>query len=560
ETTVHVTYKHLTMETTQQSTSIIGKRIPDLQTYILDEFMQPAGVGIPGELYVGGAGLARGYLNRPELTALRFVPHPFSKQPGDRLYRSGDMARYRTDGEIEYLGRIDHQVKIRGHRIELGEIESVLGRSAGVKQCTVIVREDGGIGKQLVAYIQPASSATIDIEMVRTEMGSVLPEYMVPAAFVMLEKIPVTVNGKLDRRALPAPELQTEEYVAPTTDHERQLCEIFQEVLGVPRVGLNDNFFALGGHSLLAPRVASRIRDSLGVSLSLRALFESPTVAALNLRLLSGISPKSALDPVLVLRSQGSWPPLFCFHGGSGLSWGYAGLVRELGPEQPIYGLQFDGIETEKSLPDSVEHMAETYLGMIRNIQPKGPYHLVGMSLGGFIAHSVACRLQQEGQEVGCLALLDSYPRAANEIWGEPSIHELFELVQFDTSYLKGKQADVSTVIAVARQIGHVLGWLEIEQVERMLRFVKHAGILRHAFQPGVFRGDMLFFAATESRVEVLSPAQWKPYVRGQIQIHEVHCRHARIMDSKNLATIGPVLRKCFLEPGSVLNGNHMSL
>lgn len=560
ETTVHVTYKHLTMETTQQSASIIGKRIPDLQTYILDECMQPAGVGIPGELYVGGAGLARGYLNRPELTALRFVPHPFSKWPGERLYRSGDMARYRTDGEIEYLGRIDHQVKIRGHRIELGEIESVLGWSAGVKQCAVIVREDGGVGKQLVAYIQPASSATIDIEMVRKEMGSMLPEYMVPAAFVILEKIPATVNGKLDRRALPAPEIQTEEYVAPTTEQERQLCEIFQEVLGMPRVGLNDNFFALGGHSLLAPRLASRIRDSLGLSLSLRALFESPTVAALNLRLLSGISPKSALDPVLVLRSQGSLPPLFCFHGGSGLSWGYAGLVRELGPQQPIYGLQFDGIETKKSLPDSVEHMAEAYLGMIRNIQPQGPYYLVGMSLGGFIAHSVACRLQQEGQEVRCLALLDSYPRAANEISREPSIHELFELVQFDTAYLKGKRADVPTVIEVARQIGHVLGWLEIEQVERMLRFVKHAGILRHAFQPGVFQGDMLFFAAIESRVEVLSPAQWRPYVMGQIQVYEINCRHPRIMDSENLATIGLVLRKCLLERGSVLNGNRMSL
>jgi nonribosomal peptide synthetase DhbF len=292
----------------------------------------------------------------------------------------------------------------------------------------------------------------------------------------------------------------------------------------------------------------------------LRALFESPTVAALNLRLLSGISPKSALDPVLVLRSQGSLPPLFCFHGGSGLSWGYAGLVRELGPQQPIYGLQFDGIETKKSLPDSVEHMAETYLGMIRNVQPQGPYYLVGMSLGGFIAHSVACRLQQEGQEVRCLALLDSYPRAANEISGEPSIHELFELVQFDTAHLKGKRADVPTVVEVARQIGHVLGWLEIEQVERMLRFVKHAGILRHAFQPGVFQGDMLFFAAIESRVEVLSPAQWRPYVRGQIQVHEINCRHPRIMDSENLATIGLVLRKCLVERGSVLTGNHMSL
>jgi nonribosomal peptide synthetase DhbF len=560
ETTVHVTYKPLTMQTAHESTSVIGEHIPDLQTYILDESFQPVGIGVPGEIYVGGPGLARGYLNQPELSASRFVPHAFSECPGERLYRTGDLARYRHDGEIEYLGRIDHQVKIRGHRIELGEIETVLGRMAGVKQCAVVVREDSSLGKQLVAYVEPALGSTIDAEMVRKELGRVLPDYMSPSAFVLLEKMPVTVNGKLDRRALPAPEHRAENYRPPVTDQERQLCQIFEEVLAVPRVGLDDNFFALGGHSLLAPRLASRIRDTLGVSLNLRALFEAPTVAELNSRLLSGISRNSALDHVLALRLRGSLPPLFCLHGGSGLSWGYAGLVRELGPDRPIYGLQFDGIESKRPLPSSVEEMAESYLSTIRNIQPHGPYHLVGMSLGGFVAHEMACRLQQEGEEVGCLALLDSYPVVENEVTGDPDIHELFELVQFDPSHLEGKRADVRTVIEVARQVGHVLGWMEVEQVERMLTFVKHSSALRHAFHPGLFRGNMLFVAAMEGRPDFFSLEQWQPYVSGQIQVHEIHCRHPRMMDPEILVMIGSFLRRYLPERVPEPTGTAMGL
>jgi nonribosomal peptide synthetase DhbF len=560
ETTVHVTYKKLTAQAAHESASVIGKPIPDLQTYILDEFLQPVGIGVPGELYVGGAGLARGYLGQPELSAWKFIPHPFSDVPGERLYRSGDLARYRPDGEIEYLGRIDHQVKIRGHRIELGEIEATLGRATGVKHCAVVVLEHDGRGKQLVAYIEPGPGSIVDPETLRKELGRVLPEYMVPSAFVLLEKMPITVNGKLDRRALPAPKQRSENYRDPNTDQERELCRIFEEVLSVPRVGLHDNFFALGGHSLLAPRLVSRIRDILGVSLNLRALFESPTVAELNLRLLSGTSPRSALAPMLALNTHGNLPPLFCLHGGSGLSWGYAGLVRELGHERPIYGLQFDGIESDGPLPASVEEIAQAYVSRVRAIQPDGPYHLVGLSLGGFVAHSIACRLQQEGQEVGCLALLDSYPPTKNEISTEPDVHELLELVQFDPEHLKGRRADLPTVIEVARRVGNVLGWLEVEQVERMLRFLRHAGELRAAFNPRLFQGNILFVAAVENRVAFLSPEQWQPYVSGHIQVREIHCRHPRMMDAENLVFIGRFLREYLPERGPASTGAAIGL
>ena len=548
ETTVHVTYQRLTAGTANESASLIGERIPDLQTYILDEFMQPTGIGIAGELYVGGAGLARGYLNRPELSAQQFVPHPFSKEPGERLYRSGDLVRYRKNGQLEYLGRIDHQVKIRGHRIELGEIEAVLGRHAGVKQCAVVVREDGGVGPQLVAYIEPAQDLTMDLEDARQEMGRVLPDYMVPAALVLLEKIPITINGKLDRRALPAPERQRGQYRAPGNPQEQKLCELFAEVLGVEQVGVDDNFFALGGHSLVAPRLVSRIRDTLGVSLSLRALFEAPTVAELSLRIHSGVSGKSALDQVLTLNAQGNLPPLFCLHGGSGLSWGYAGLVRELGPNRPIYGIQAVGIDTECAFPANIEEMAGNYARTIRKIQPHGPYYMVGMSMGGLVAHAIACQLQREGEELGCLAIMDSYLAVPGEIALEPDITELFELVQFDTEHLKGRRVSIPTVVEVARQVGHVIGLLEVEQIERMLHFLKHATTLRLAFRPGKFRGNILFFAATQDRPDFFSPAQWRDHVTGEIKIHELHCRHPRITDPDQIAMVGKVLRNYLAE------------
>ena len=548
ETTVHVTFKRLTAETANESASLIGERIPDLQTYILDEFMQPTGIGIPGELYVGGAGLARAYLNRPELSAQRFVPHPFSKAPGERLYRSGDLARYRTDGELEYLGRIDQQVKIRGHRIELGEIESVLGRAHGVKQCAVIAREDTGLGPQLVAYIEPAQGAAINPEDVRKEMGRVLPDYMLPAAFVALEKIPITVNGKLDRRALPAPERQRERYRAPGNPQEQKLCELFAEVLGIEQVGVDDNFFALGGHSLIAPRLVSRIRDTLGVSLSLRALFESPTVAELSLRIHSGVSSKSALDQVLTLNAQGDLPPLFCLHGGSGLSWGYAGLVRELGPNRPVYGIQAAGLDTDSVFPATIEEMAASYASFIRKIQPRGPYYMVGMSLGGLVAHAIACQLQLEGEELGCLAIMDSYLAVPGEVALDPELIELFELVQFDTEHLKGKRVSIPTVVEVARQVGHVIGLLEAKQIERMLQFLKHANMLRLTFRPDAFRGNILFFAATQGRPDFFSPVQWSNYVTGEIKVHELHCRHPRITDPEQIAIIGKVLRNYLKE------------
>ncbi|HZI20311.1 MAG TPA: non-ribosomal peptide synthase/polyketide synthase [Pyrinomonadaceae bacterium] len=284
ETTVHVTYRPLTAADVEGvSGSVIGRPIRDLQFYILDEQMRPVPPGVAGEIYVGGAGLARGYLNRPALTAERFVPHPYGEEAGARLYRTGDMARMQRGGEVEYLGRCDQQVKIRGFRIELGEIEAALAKCPGVAQAVVLVREDVPGDKTLAAYLLGDGAGRPAIEEVRRHAKEYLPEYMVPPAFVVLDAFPLNANGKVDRKALPAPEGRPDggarDYVAPRTEDEELLAGIWSEVLGVERVGVNDDFFDLGGHSLLATQVATRAQEVFKAEIPLRRLFESPTIA-----------------------------------------------------------------------------------------------------------------------------------------------------------------------------------------------------------------------------------------------------------------------------------------
>ncbi|MCA1600240.1 MAG: amino acid adenylation domain-containing protein, partial [Acidobacteria bacterium] len=264
----------------------IGRPIANTHLYVLDAYLNPVPVGVTGELYVGGDGLARGYLNRPELTAERFIADPFATGPGARLYRTGDLARYLPDGNLEFLGRLDNQVKVRGYRIELGEIEVVLNQHPTVRETVVVVRGEGGSDKRLVAYLVACEgSAALNTSELRSYLRGRLPEYMVPQSFALLNEMPLTSNGKVDRRALPEHDggrpAMDAEYVGPRTGVEEEMARIWVEVLGVKQVGVYDNFFELGGHSLLATRVVSRVRKNMEVELPLRAIFEEPTVAGL---------------------------------------------------------------------------------------------------------------------------------------------------------------------------------------------------------------------------------------------------------------------------------------
>ena len=392
----------------------IGRPIENVRVYLLDGELRPVQIGVAGEVCVGGVSVGRGYLERPRLTAERFVPDPFASESqgasGDRMYRTGDLARALNDGEIEFRGRIDHQVKVRGFRIELGEIEQVLAELAAVREAVVLALEEPTGDKRLAAYVVPATQAPLALATLRQELQSKLPSYMVPATFVALDALPLTTNGKVDRAALSARTLPRAmvEYVAPRTAVEQQLATIWQDVLGLERVGIHDDFFMIGGHSLLATQVASQVAQRMDVELPLDLLFAHPILAELAAHLEGATAPTTA--PFLVsLRSLGHRPPLFFAHAVGGEVVPYRQLTLALGEEQPVYGLRALGLEPGEEPLSSFADMAARYVTAIREFQPAGPYRLGGWSMGGVLAFEMARQLVAEGAEVGWLALFDSH-------------------------------------------------------------------------------------------------------------------------------------------------------
>ncbi len=389
----------------------IGKPIANTTFHILDKDRQPVAEGAEGELYIGGEGLARGYFQRDELTAEKFVSDPFSSLPDARIYRTGDLARYRADGNVEFLGRLDHQVKIRGFRIELGEIEAVLEQHPDVSLAVVIAREDTPGDKRLIAYVVPEAAAEPNSAELRQHVARQLPDYMTPSAFVHMEKLPLTPNGKVDRKALPAPTISDFEaptaYIAPRDETERKLVQLWEEVLGVRPISITANFFDLGGRSLLAARMFTRMSRIFGKELPLSILFRSPTVEQLanELRPLGG----DAEYPTLVtIQAKGSRPPFFCVHGGAGSTLFLHRLSRVMGPDQPFYGIEPEGLDGKKFQRLTVEQMATHYLSEIRKVQPQGPYYLGGYCFGGLVAFEMAQQLLQQGERPALVALFSA--------------------------------------------------------------------------------------------------------------------------------------------------------
>jgi hypothetical protein len=365
---------------------------------------------VVGELYLGGDGLARGYLNRPELTAERFISNPLSQQPDACLYKTGDLARYLPDGNIEFLGRIDHQVKIRGFRIELGEIEKILRQHPEVRETVVAAREDIPGDKRLVAYVVAVRGQAPVIKNLRSFLKEKLPEYMVPSAFVLLDALPLTPYGKTDRRALPAPQsargTEEENFIAPTLPVHYQLIQIWEELLDVQPIGIRDNFFYLGGHSLLAARLVARIEQVFGKKIPLAPLFVVPTIEHLA-SVLQGQEDAGSRSPLRAVQTGGSKRPFFFLHGHwEGTPDFCFSLARELGSDQPFYMLEpyrFDGLP----IPPTFEAIAVAHLKSLRAVQPGGPYLLGGWCNGGLVAYEMARQLLAEGQTVDLLVLMD---------------------------------------------------------------------------------------------------------------------------------------------------------
>jgi amino acid adenylation domain-containing protein len=383
----------------------VGSAYPHNQLYVLTEQMQPVSVAETGELYISGDSLARGYLNNPQLNERKFIPNPFTTTEGELLYKTGDLARYLPDGNLEIVGRQDFQVKIRGMRVEIEEIETVLMQHPDVQQAAVVGKEDRSGEQIIVAYIVSKQSE-INISDVRSFIKTKLTDYMIPSAFQILDALPLTPNNKLDRKRLPEPSRENFTVAPPRDELELKLIQIWEKVLDLQPIGIHDNFFDLGGHSLVALQLFAQIERIWNKQLSWAILFESSTIAEIA-ELIRQEDAPTTWSPLVLLKSNKTNTPLFCIHPLGGTVFCYYDLAKKLGEDRPIYGLQSRGIDGKQQPFDRIEDMASYFIRSIQTVQPDGPYLLLGYSLGGTIAFEMARQLAEVGQKVAFLGLLD---------------------------------------------------------------------------------------------------------------------------------------------------------
>ncbi|MBZ4323612.1 thioesterase domain-containing protein, partial [Streptomyces huiliensis] len=523
----------------------IGTPVPGDALFVLDPGLRRVPVGVVGELYVAGRSVGRGYVNRPGLTASRFVACPFGPA-GARMYRTGDLVRWNHDGELEYVGRTDDQVKIRGFRVELGEVEAALAAVPGVERAAVTVR-DTAAGKQLVGYVVPDDAkAGLDGGAVRGEVAVRLPEYMVPAAVVVVGALPLTVNGKLDKRALPEPEFTGGAYRAPATPTEEVLAEIFARVLDVPRVGVDDSFFDLGGNSLSAMRVVAAVREAFDSQVGVRALMEAPTVRGIGRRLADWTASDEL--PQVMRVGQGSGDPLFCIHPGGGVSWSYRALAGVVG--RPVVAIQQTVDDGER--PGSVREMAERYADLVQSVKPEGPYDLLGWSFGGVVAHQMAAVLERRGAKVRRLVLLDA---AVVEAGAARAPDEAFDEVDV-VRYFVSKNADLAALPELPEPVTpeRLAEWIETQAargaaippawlVGHVVHNLRFNSELWHGHTPDVFGGTAVVFRAAGEDTGPGYSRDWSRFVAGPVTEYAVDCGHNDILSTDVLGAYGDRLR-----------------
>ncbi|HWK09929.1 MAG TPA: amino acid adenylation domain-containing protein, partial [Vicinamibacterales bacterium] len=522
----------------------LGKPIANVQVYVLDPQMQPVPVGVPGELYIGGAGLARGYLNRPEQTAERFIPSPFAAS--GLLYRTGDLAKYRHDGSIEFVGRSDDQVKIRGFRVEPGEVSAALSQQPGVFQSFVLATS--GPQPRLVAYVVPERGRTVDQDALRAGLQQRFPMYMVPSAFVVVDELPLTPQGKVNRRALPIPEGATAPAAsAPEAAHERapleaMLIDIWERVLEQRPIGRRDDFFDLGGHSLLAVRLLSQIRQRLGVDLPLATMFTARTVEALADELLRD-EERRALSTLMPIQTEGSSSPLFCVSRPNVNALGYVFLSRHLGRDQPVYGLQshLRDASREPYTQAEFEKTAADYIAAMRTVQPHGPYFLIGNCEGAHIAFEMCRQLHAQGEQIGMFAVLDAWPQEnTRRLYLFLAHYYLRRFRLFVQSEDRGT--------FVRKRIGGFLKLLyqRVTLQSSAAPKPQSADAMRERYWPGTeyqlptWRGDALLFRVKKQpywRIRDYKMA-WDRRVLGTVEVVEVSGEHTTILREPHVRTV----------------------
>lgn len=530
----------------------IGFPVWNTRLYVLDARMRPLPPGVSGDLYLGGVQLARGYLGRDDLTAERFLPDPH--RPGERIYKTGDLARWREDGAVVYLGRSDHQIKLRGLRIELGDIEAAMASSGLVERSAVIVREDTPGDKRLVAYVQPATGYSE--KALRAHVSTQVPDYMVPAAFVALDHWPVTSNGKLDRGSLPAPQTVAAQGEAPRTATETALAQLFLQVLNLApdtALSVDTDFFSLGGDSLSAVELLLLIQHRWRRDPGLGTLFATPTLGALaaaidseEVRFDSGLAPVLQLvagDPVL--------PTLFVVHPAGGIVWGYRHLARALadagdGRKRSVYGLQSPALDPDAPLPHSIDELAQQYVQRILALQPRGPIHLLGWSVGGIIAQAMAVELQARQRAVGLVALLDAYPADVWRSEPEPTPLQALRALLAIAGHDPEGHPELTTreaVIDFLREGDTALGHLPVRALEGVVRVVTDTNRLIRQHHHRRFDGTLTHVRAANDHATKpqLQADRWAPYA-GEVDTLAVPMLHAEMTGEQATRLMAPAL------------------
>jgi amino acid adenylation domain-containing protein len=530
----------------------IGRPIANVRVYLLDEDHKRVPPGEIGEMYIGGAGVGRGYLNRPELNKARFLPDPFASTPGARMYKTGDLARGLTDGRLEFLGRIDGQVKIRGFRIELEEIEEIIGQYPGIQTAAVQAVERGADDYRLMAFV--VSKTERQFAGLKEFLRKTLPWYMVPSEFIAVKSLPVSPNGKVDRKALKdlhlRPVLEEKPVEQPVDEIEASLKSIWQQLLKISPISVTDDFFDLGGHSLLATRMFVEIDRRLHTKVPLSTLVGHPTI-----RGLAACIRHSVLDgdwPGLVtIQAGASRVPLFVVHGLGGSLFSFRALAAELGPDQPVYGLQRSSNPAAGQGRPTIEALASKYVDEIQTIYPLGPYNLAGHSSGGIVAFEMASQLRGLGKEVGLLALLDcDYPAGTSA--PNPSAGLLSTLVG-RARYIWRRCAAEGLNALVKRKFYHekiklryrlLKHWPRTSYKPRLFGTEAYLALSAKQYVPQIYGGDIMLFIAEESlEMNRNFGAGWAAKVLGKLEMEEIPGTHQTILDLPNVAKLAREFR-----------------